>query len=145
MVEFTSYKFGILEIDRWNHSLFPSVIKIFRAIVLAPITEKLIFRGLILSKKINDNINIHLAIFIQSILFVLLHNFTYQNSLTSNIGIAQSLIDASLFGISRLHTKSIYTPITMHMTGDFIATIERFILKSKNDWNKTTFLETFNL
>ena len=93
----------------------------------------MIFRGLILSKKINDNINIHLAIFIQSILFVLLHNFTYQNSLSSNIGIAQSLIDASLFGISRLHTKSIYTPITMHMTGDFIATIERFILKSKND------------
>ncbi len=128
LVEFSLYKLGILEIDKWNHSFLPSVIRIFGAIVLAPIAEELIFRGLILSKLISKNININLAIFIQSILFVLLHNFTYQNSLSSNIGIAQSLIDASLFGYARLYTKSIYTPIAMHMTGNFIATIERFIL-----------------
>lgn len=127
-VEFTLYYFGILEIDKWNHSFFPSTIRIFGAIVLAPIAEELIFRGLILSKLINKNFNVHLAVFIQSIIFVLLHNFTYQNSLSSNIGIAQSLIDASLFGYARLYTKSIYTPIVMHMTGNFIATIERFIL-----------------
>ena len=128
LVEFTLYKFDILEIDKWNHSFLSAVIRIFGAIVLAPIAEELIFRGLILSKLINKNFNVHLAIFIQSVVFVLLHNFTYQNSLSSNIGIAQSLIDASLFGYARLYTKSIYTPIAMHMTGNFIATIERFIL-----------------
>ena len=72
-------------------------------------------------------LNIHFAIFIQACFFVLLHNFTYQNSLSSNIGIVQSLIEASLFAYAKYHTKSIYTPITMHMTGNFIATFERFI------------------
>lgn len=128
LVELVLFKLGFLEVDKWNHSFIPSMIRIFGAIILAPIAEELIFRGLILSKLINKKMNINLAVFIQACVFVLLHNFTYQNSFSSNIGIAQSLIDASLFGYARIYTKSIYTPIAMHMTGNFIATIERFIL-----------------
>ena len=75
-------------------------------------------------KKIKENY----AILIQAIFFVLLHNFTFQNTLSSNIGIAQSLIDAILFGYARQYTKSLYTPITMHITGNAMAIIERFIL-----------------
>ena len=127
LTEITLYKLGILEIDKWNHPLYPSIIRILGTIVLAPVAEELIFRGLILNVLTKRNLNIHLAIFIQAVFFVLLHNFTYQNNLSSNIGIVQSLIDASLFGYARYHTKSIYTPIAMHMTGNFIATFERFI------------------
>ena len=127
LTEFAFYKLGILEIEKWNHPLYPSVIRIIGIVILAPIVEELIFRGLILNFLTKRKLNIHLAIFIQAIFFVLLHNFTYQNSLSSNIGIVQSLIDASLFGYARYHTKSIYTPIAMHMTGNFIATFERFI------------------
>jgi len=127
LTEFTFYKLGILEIDTWNHPLYPSIIRILGAVILAPIVEEFIFRGLILNVLSKRNVNIHFAIFIQACFFVLLHNFTYENSLSSNIGIVQSLIDASLFGYAKYHTKSIYTPITMHMTGNFIATFERFI------------------
>ena len=126
-VEFVLYQFGILEIDKWNHPLGSSIIRIAGAVILAPIAEELIFRGLILNVLAKRKLNIHLAIFIQAVFFVLLHNFTYQNSLTSNIGIVQSLVDATLFGYARYHTKSLYTPIAMHMTGNFIATFERFI------------------
>ena len=126
LTEFIFYKLGILEIDKWNHPLYPSIIRIIGSVILAPIVEELIFRGLILNALSKRNVNLHFAIFIQAVIFVLLHNFTYENSLSSNIGIVQSLIDASLFGYARYHTKSIFTPITMHVTGNFIATIERF-------------------
>lgn len=127
LTEFTFYKLGILDIDKWNHPLLPSIIRVLGAVILAPIAEELIFRGFILNMLTKRKLNLHLAIFIQACFFVLLHNFTYQNNLSSNIGIVQSLIDATLFGYAKYNTKSIYTPITMHMTGNFIATFERFI------------------
>jgi len=126
LTEFFLYTFGILEVEKWNHTFFSSVIRIFGAVVLAPIAEELIFRGLLLSK-LSKKVNWHLAIFLQACFFVLLHNFAYQNTLSANIGIVQALIDASLFGYARHYTKSICTPISMHVTGNFIATLERFI------------------
>jgi membrane protease YdiL (CAAX protease family) len=126
LTEIFLFKLGILEIEKWNHPFFSSIIRIFGAVILAPISEELIFRGLLLSK-LSKKINMHLAILIQACFFVLLHNFAYQNTLSSNIGIVQALIDALLFGYARNYTKSIYTPITMHITGNFIATLERFI------------------
>lgn len=128
LTELSLNKFGFLEIDKWNHPLFPSIIRIFGAVILAPIAEELIFRGLILNKLLKNKLDIHPAIIIQACIFVLLHNFTYQNTLSSNIGVVQSLIDALLFGYARFYTKSIYTPITMHFTGNLIATLERFVL-----------------
>jgi membrane protease YdiL (CAAX protease family) len=126
LIELFLYQLGILEIDKWNHPFYPSIVRIFGAVILAPITEELIFRGLLLGK-LSKKMNMHLAILIQACFFVLLHNFTYQNTLSSNIGIVQALLDATLFGYARQYTKSIYTPITMHITGNFIATLERFI------------------
>ena len=126
LTEIFLFKLGILEIEKWNHPFFPSTIRIVGAVILAPISEELIFRGLLLSK-LSKKVNMHLSILIQACFFVLLHNFAYQNTLSSNIGIVQTLIDASLFGYARHYTKSIYTPITMHITGNFIATLERFI------------------
>jgi membrane protease YdiL (CAAX protease family) len=127
LTEFVLYSLNILEVSRWNHPVSPSIILIFGAVVLAPIAEELIFRGFILNLLSRKKVNIHLGILIQACFFVLLHNFTYENTLSSTIGIAQSLIDAILFGYARRSTKSIYTPITMHMTGNAIAIMERFI------------------
>jgi membrane protease YdiL (CAAX protease family) len=127
VTELVLHRLGVLEIDKWKHPLLPSIIRILGAVVLAPIAEELIFRGLLLNLFIKRKFSVHLAIFLQACFFVLLHNFTYENTLTSNIGIVQTLIDASLFGYARYHTKSIYTPISMHITGNFIATLERFV------------------
>ena len=83
-------------------------------------------QGQILNILVKRKLNLHLAIFIQAVFFVLLHNFTYQNTWSSNIAIVQSLADAMLFGYARQYTKSIYTPVAMHITGNAIATLERF-------------------
>jgi len=127
LIEFVLDAGGILEVSTWAHSLTPSVILIFGIVVLAPIAEELLFRGLVLNVLIKRIGNQHIAILVQAVFFVLLHNFTYENTLSSNIGIVQSLIDAVLFGYARQYTRSIYTPITMHMTGNAIAILERFI------------------
>ena len=128
LTEFSLSSFNVLEVNKWNHFFTPSIILIFGAIILAPIAEELLFRGLILNILLKKKINIHWAILIQACFFVVLHNFTYENTLSSNIGIVQSLVDAMLFGYARVYTKSIYTPITMHITGNTIAILERFIL-----------------
>ncbi len=128
LTEFTLYSFNILEVSKWSHTISPSIILIFGIIILAPIAEELIFRGLILNLLLKKKFNIHFAILIQACFFVLLHNFTYENTLNANIGIVQSLIDAMLFGYARYYTKSIYTPITMHISGNAIAILERFML-----------------
>jgi membrane protease YdiL (CAAX protease family) len=126
LVELGLYMMWLLEITPWRHPLFPSIIRIAGAVILAPIAEEFIFRGLLLSMLTKRKINLHVAIIIQAVVFVLLHNFTYQNSLSSNIGIVQSLADAMLFGYAKQYTKSIATPIAMHITGNAFATLERF-------------------
>ena len=127
IIEFLLDAWGILEVSKWEHSLTPSIILVFGAVVLAPIAEELLFRGLILNVLIKRIGNKHVAILVQALLFVLLHNFTYENTLSSNIGIVQSSIDAVLFAYARQYTRSIYTPITMHMSGNALAILERFI------------------
>ncbi|MCW3083680.1 MAG: hypothetical protein JWP12_1046 [Bacteroidetes bacterium] len=127
LIEFSLYQFGLLEVDRWDHPLVSSIIRILGAIIIGPVAEELIFRGLLLNVLTKKKLTIHLAIFVQAVFFVLLHSFTYENTLSSNIGIVQSFIDATLFGYARYSTKSIYTSMTMHMTGNLVATVERFI------------------
>ena len=127
ITEYSLFSFNILEVSKWDHTIPSSIILILGIIILAPIAEELLFRGLILNVLTNKKINLHLAILIQACFFVLLHNFTYENTLSSNIGIAQSLIDGILYGYARKYTKSSYTPITMHMAGNTIAIIERFM------------------
>ncbi len=127
LIEFVLYGFGVLEINAWHNQLYASIIRIAGAVILAPIAEELLFRGFILNLLTKRKINNHVAIFIQACLFVALHNFTYQNTFSSNIGILQGLLDASLFAYARYDTGSIYTPMVMHMTGNAVATLERFV------------------
>ena len=48
LTEFIFYKYGILEVDIWKHSWYPSIIRITGAVILAPIVEELVFRGVFL-------------------------------------------------------------------------------------------------
>lgn len=128
VIEFLLYSFNILEVSEWDHGFSPSIILISGAVIFAPIAEELLFRGLILNVLIKKKIKTHWAIIIQACFFVLLHNFAYENTLSSNIGIAQSFIDGMLYAYARMYTKSIYTPITMHISGNAIAILERFIM-----------------
>ncbi|WP_300674617.1 CPBP family intramembrane glutamic endopeptidase [Soonwooa sp.] len=126
--EFVLYKFNILEIKPWNHKPVTSIVLILGSVVLAPLLEELLFRGLLLQRLLNLKLKKYFAIIIQAIVFVLMHSFAYENTLTSNIGIVQTFIDGCLFGIARMTTKSIYTSVSMHATGNLIAVLERILI-----------------
>ncbi len=128
LTEFTLYHFGLLETSKWKHGLLPSVIRIAGMVVLAPVAEELLFRGIFLNKLLHWKLNKHVSVFVQSILFVVLHSFAYENTLSSNIGIAQSFIDATIYAYARFSTQSIYTPMAMHATGNLTATLEMLFL-----------------
>lgn len=126
-IEYMLFKSGHLEVSHWEHAFAPSVIRIFGIVVLAPVAEELLFRGIITNRLQNFNLNLHVVVILQALLFVLMHSFAYENTVSSNIGIIQSFFDACLFAYARINTKSIYTCIAMHATGNAIAVIEQFI------------------
>jgi membrane protease YdiL (CAAX protease family) len=128
ITEYILYKNEILEVSKRHSSFIPSIIKVFGMVIIAPIAEELLYRGLFLNKLLALKINKHLAIFLLALLFVGVHSFAYENTFSSKIGIIQTFIDASLFAYARFSTKSIYTPIIMHITGNLIATLEIFLL-----------------
>ena len=128
LTEITLYRFGILEVSRWHHNGVSAAIRLIGIIVLAPLSEELLFRGFFLHKLIQWKLNRHMAVLVQAAVFVLLHSFAYQNDLSSNIGIAQGFIDACIFAYARFSTGSIYTSMAMHSTGNLVAVIEQFIL-----------------
>ena len=126
--ELTLFKTGLLEVTHWNHNLPSSLIRILGIVVLAPVSEELLFRGLFLHKLIQWKLNKHIAVLIQALVFVILHSFAYENTLSSNTGIVQGFLDACIYAYARFYTKSIYTSIVMHSTGNLIAVLEQFIL-----------------
>jgi membrane protease YdiL (CAAX protease family) len=127
LTEYVFYVTGHLETDPWNHALIPSVIRIAGMVVLAPMTEEIIFRGFLLNVFTKWKGNFYLAVLIQAAFFVLLHSFAYENTFSSNVGIVQSFTDAVIYAYVRNYTRSLYTPIAMHATGNLIAVLERFM------------------
>ncbi len=126
--ELLLFHLGLLETNAWRHDGLPAILRIVGMILLAPVAEELLFRGVlinVLSKRLNND---HVAILVQSALFVAVHSFTYDNSLISRIGVAQTLVDAILYGYARKATGSLLTPIVMHMTGNSVAVLEMMLL-----------------
>lgn len=128
LTEFILFQVGLLELKNYEFDIKTSVLKIIGMVLIAPVAEELLYRGLFLTKLINLKINKHFAIFFIAILFVIVHSFVFENTMASKIGIIQIFVDATLFGYARLTTKSILTPIVMHITGNLIATFEMYLL-----------------
>jgi membrane protease YdiL (CAAX protease family) len=124
VMELFTYYHGALELGGFKHSGFDAALRIVGMLLLAPVGEELLFRGILLSFLLRRLGNPHLAIGAQAAFFVALHAFAYAGTFASNVGIAQSFIDASLFAYARRQTGSIFTPIAMHMTGNTIAVLE---------------------
>ncbi|MBX7075884.1 MAG: CPBP family intramembrane metalloprotease [Methanobacteriaceae archaeon] len=79
-------------------------------VVLAPIVEELIFRGVFL-RWLDSKFNIYVAIIITSVLFGVMHNFG-------------GIISAIIFGVSMsilyVKTNNLFVPILAHMCNNFV-------------------------
>jgi membrane protease YdiL (CAAX protease family) len=128
VTEFSLFRAGYLEVTHKTFELPVSLIRIAGIVVFAPLAKELLFRGLVISKLTQRGLNRHAAIATQALIFTFLHAFAFDNTLASNLGIAQTLIDACFFAYARFNTQSILTPIAMHATGNLIAVLEQFMI-----------------
>jgi membrane protease YdiL (CAAX protease family) len=126
--EVIMYKMGLLHINPWKTAFAPSIIKLIGMVILAPIAEELFFRGVVLCKLRQWKVKKHLAIILQAIFFVALHSLAFENTLSSYLANAQRFTDAIIYAYAMYYTKSLYTPIAMHATGNAVAALEQFIL-----------------
>jgi membrane protease YdiL (CAAX protease family) len=128
LIEISLYSVNLLEASPWKHNIPSSIIQITGIVILAPVAEELLFRGILLFKLEQWKVKRIRAIMIQAIAFTAMHSFAYENTLSSNIGIIQTFADACIYAYAKYNSQSIYTPIAMHATGNLIAILERFIL-----------------
>lgn len=126
-VELVLYHYGRLELGGFKHTGFQAALRIVGMILLAPVAEELLFRGMFLSWLTKKLSNPHIAVAVQAAVFVALHNFTYSGTFSGGVAIVQSFVDACLFAYARRNTGSIFVPIAMHMTGNTIAVVEMLI------------------
>lgn len=83
--------------------------------LVAPFIEEFIFRGLIFGIMQKSRLNIFAAIIVQALLFGLIHQNLYQGMFAFFIGI--------FFALTLCWTGSIWSPIVMHFTVNFLAVI----------------------
>ena len=126
-VELVLHHYGKLELGGFKHSGFPAALRIVGMILLAPVAEELLFRGLFLSWLTRLLKKPHVAVAIQAVAFVLVHNFTYAGTFSGTVAIFQTFVDACLFAYARRSTGSIFVPMAMHITGNSIAVAEMLI------------------
>ena len=125
--ELLLYSYGALEHGYFRHTGYVAALLIVGMVLLAPLAEELLFRGMFLGFLVRKLSNPHVAIVVQALVFVMFHNFAYQGTFAGNVGIAQSFVDACIFAYARIHTNSIFVPVALHMTGNAIAVVESLI------------------
>lgn len=121
VIEEVSFNFlGIPSAQTWTYSLPAIFIRAFGIILIAPIGEELLFRGL-LFKRINDTkLGVIGAILIPAVIFALIH---VQYVVPVIVFI---FIDGLFYGYVRYKTASVILPILLHSLGNVYAVFERF-------------------
>jgi len=120
VIEEISFKLlGMSSAQTWTYSLPGILIRAFGIILIAPVGEELLFRGL-LFKRINDTkLGVTGAILIPAVIFAFIH---VQYDIPVIVFI---FIDGIFYGLVRYKTGSVILPILLHCLGNIYAVIER--------------------
>ena len=105
--------------DMYKSSFAP--LFLFDIIILAPLLEELMFRGFLFEGIRYTKLKNTGAIIITSLIWALMHT---QYDL---YGIFSIFLSGLLLGYSRVKSKSIFTPIVIHIVSNVIATSELLI------------------
>ncbi|WP_442945427.1 lysostaphin resistance A-like protein [Oceanirhabdus sp. W0125-5] len=91
-----------------------SYLGLFQVIIVFPIFEEILFRGLIFNS-IKKHTNLILAIILQALIFSIIHGNITQSIYT--------FISAIIYVLIYLKTNSIISPILMHIVCNFVGTV----------------------
>lgn len=124
-LELLLYRFQLWEVRKWEYALPTVLIRAIGILILAPLVEEILFRGVLLAFLQRKGLAVYMAIVLQALVFVAFHGGLMAGTTAAYIGNSQLFFDGILFGLARHHTTSLYTPGTMHFIGNSIAIIER--------------------
>ena len=108
-----SYK--MIYLDGELKSTICTILNIFLAVIIAPVTEELFFRGYLLNRWKNK-FNTIIAVVLTSFLFALFH-----------ADLLGALIFSVILSLVYLKTKSIYGPVIIHFSNNAIVSIFELI------------------
>jgi len=122
--EFLSKQFSDDVTQSWKekYTILQMVLRGIAIIILAPISEELIFRGLLYWRIKNTRFKYIGAIVIPAILFSAIH-IQYAKLLTFGI----IFIDGLFYGLARHFSKSVILTIILHSLGNLFAVLERIL------------------
>lgn len=125
LIYLDSYLYSLFsdsEIDSWKdkYSLSEKIIRGFAIVILAPVAEELIFRGILYWRIRQTPLKNIGAIVIPAILFSLIH---VQYSDLIALGII--FIDGLFYGLARHYSKSVLLAILLHSLANLGAILER--------------------
>lgn len=123
--EITSRALGIPQPEPWGdkYSLLVKVIRMVALVVLAPLSEELIFRGLLYRMLSKTAVGALGAIIITASLFTLLHTQYQQQHHWLLLFLI--LLDGLFFGVVVYFTGSVVLTIVLHSLGNLYAAYER--------------------
>lgn len=121
---FYNLEYGGADPESWTHryTTFEIILRFFGVVLLAPISEELLFRGLIFSQIKKTRLKIIGAIVIPALIFSLIH-IQY----SSIIVLSLIFVDGVFYGIARYYTGSVLVPIILHMYSNLGAMLERLL------------------
>lgn len=111
----------------WTYALPVLLVRAVGILLLAPIVEELLLRGVLLAVLRRRHVPVLLAIGLQSLVFTVLHLGALSASWAGALGVGQILVDGLLFGAARSQTGSLYPAMAMHLVGNGIAVAERVL------------------
>jgi len=122
--EFALKQFGEQTTNSWidKYSIGEMILRSIGIVILAPISEELIFRGLLYAKIKKTSLKYVGAIVIPAIIFSLIH-IQYAENLTFVI----IFIDGLFLGLARHFSKSVILTIILHSLANIVAIVEKFI------------------
>lgn len=122
--EFVSKQFGNETINSWvgKYSIGEMVLRTIGIVILAPIAEELVLRGLLYARIEKTSLKYVGAIIIPAIIFSLAH-IQYAENLTFVI----IFIDGLFLGLARYSSKSVILTIILHSLANIGAVVEKFI------------------
>jgi membrane protease YdiL (CAAX protease family) len=113
---------GASPVPRWSDHPPPALpARVLGIVLLAPIGEELVFRGLLYARLRRTRLGVPGAILLPGVLFAVLHvQYTAPD-------IALIALDGILLGLARYGSRSLLVPLVMHASGNIFAVVQRFM------------------
>ncbi len=125
-IEAFNYWRGAVETSHWNLGPLEIALRVLGIIVLAPILEEWIFRGVLL-EVLGRRLSFLISNVLQGTAFVLLHVPDLTAGSSPVVDGAQVMVDALFFGWVRHRTRSLYPGMVAHALGNSLAVFERLL------------------